>query len=354
MLMLVTASLDDESLQQLSDIGEVRYEPMARTGRLLSGSELVAAVDGVDVLVTEADRIGDEEMGAFTTLRVICACRGNPVNVDVQAATKHGLLILNAPGRNAQAVAELTVALLIMLSRNIQLAGAVMRESRSSGDGSQPHTWHRYLQLRGSELWGKTVGLLGIGAVGGSVAERLGPFAVRLVAFDPFVAEKRFEQLGVERVELDELLRQSDYVSVHASVSEASRGLIGERELRLMKPTAYFVNTARSAVSDEAALLKALQERRIAGAALDVFDEEPLPVGHPLFDLDNAILLPHIGGNTQEIAVHQGRIVVPDLQRLARGDRPMHVVNPEVWARFQLGDGATIGATAPESTGDAR
>jgi phosphoglycerate dehydrogenase-like enzyme len=348
MVILVTASLDEQSLDGLRTIGEVRYEPMIKTGKLLAGPDLVKKVDGVDILVTEADPVRDEDMQAFSTLKVICSCRGNPVNIDIAAASRHGLLVINTPARNAEAVAELTVALMIMLGRRIQAALSLLRESpdRKTNEGMRA-----YFELRGHELWGKSVGLVGFGAVACRVAERLRPFRIDLAAFDPYAPAERFAEFGAKSVGLDELMAQSDFVSIHAAVTASSRGLVGAGQLALMKPTAFFINTARSAVTDQAALVTALQERRIAGAALDVFDQEPLPDGHPLLMLDNVILLPHIGGNTFEIATHQGRIIVPDLQRLARGERPLNVVNDDVWASFDFKPGE-LRAVASDGKGE--
>ncbi len=329
----MTAALDDESLATLRDIAEVRYEPLIRTGRLLSGPELVSKLDGVDVFVTEADPVRDEDMAAFSTLKVICSCRGNPVNVDIEAASRHGLLVINTPARNAEAVAELTVALMIMLARKIPDAQAIVK---SPPDRSTRGGMRAYFELRGHELWDHNVGLVGLGAVAMRVVERLRAFGVHLAAFDPYAPAERFSELGVKSATLPELMAESDFVSVHAAVTDSSRGLVGARELALMKPTAYFINTARSAVTDQDALVTALKDRRIAGAALDVYDEEPLSPDHPLQRLDNVILLPHIGGNTFEIAVHQGRILVPDLVRLARGERPHNVLNRDVWPSFEF------------------
>jgi autoinducer 2 (AI-2) kinase len=346
--ILVTASLDDASLDELRQLGSVRYEPLVQTGRLLRGDDLVAALDGIDVFVTEADPVGSAEMSRLRTLKVICSCRGNPVNVDVDAATRHGLLVINTPGRNAEAVAELTVAMMVILGRNIPRA---IDFQRNVPTGDSMARMRSFFGLRGHELWSRTIGLVGLGAVGVKVAQRLRPFEVELVAFDPYAPAQRFFDLGVQSVGLDQLMSTSDYVSVHAAVTDSSRGIIGRTQFAAMKPTSFFINTARAAVTDERALVEVLRAHRIAGAALDVYETEPLSPEHPLMGLDNVILLPHIGGNTHEIAIHQGRVAVPDIRRLAEGRKPVHVVNPEVLATAGLPEFRRPAASV-DSTGD--
>ena len=332
MITLITASLEEQGLEQLRRYGEVRYEPTAQMRRLLSGSDLVQALRGVDIFVTEADPLTARELRELETLQAICSCRGTPVNIDVAAATERGIPVLYAPGRNADAVADLTVMLMIMLGRKVLPASSLLRD-REPGDDML--TMARiYYELRGSEMWHKTVGIVGMGAVGRKVAARLQPFGCSVIGYDPYVSQEVMSGSGVEKVELDELLARSDYVTLHALVSEGTRGMIGARELALMKPSAYFINVARSALTDEAALASTLGERRIAGAAFDVYDKEPLPLDHPFLALDNVILLPHIGGNTREVTEHQTEIIVPDLIRLISGERPRYVVNPEVLNSF--------------------
>jgi autoinducer 2 (AI-2) kinase len=238
--------------------------------------------------------------------------------------------VIHAPGRNADAVADLTIALMLMLMRNIMPAAALLR-SPNRDVGS---TARIYFDLRGRELWNKTVGIVGLGAVGRMVARRLIPFGVRLIAYDPFVPQEVMDDYQAAQVDLDTLMRESDIVTLHVYVTPRTRGLVGAREIGLMKKTAYFVNTARSAITDEKALCRALSDRRIAGAGLDVFDQEPLPPEHLFFSLDNVILLPHIGGATQEVTEHQTEIIVPDIERILRGERPRNIVNPEVLDRF--------------------
>jgi autoinducer 2 (AI-2) kinase len=193
-----------------------------------------------------------------------------------------------------------------------------------------------YSKLRGRELWHKTLGLVGLGAVGLGVARRVRPFGTRVIAFDPYVDIERAALAGVEIVSLDELLAQSDFVSLHAPVTEETRGLIGKSQLERIKQGAFLINTARSALVDEAAMLESLRAGRLAGAATDVLSVEPPGSDSELLATDNLIVTPHIGGNTEEIAGHQGQIIVEDLARLLRDGRPRFALNPEVARELDL------------------
>ncbi len=192
-----------------------------------------------------------------------------------------------------------------------------------------------FFELKGNELWGKTVGIIGLGAVGREVAKRLKGFGTKLLVYDPYVSQEAVDELDAAIVELDSLLREADVVTLHAALTDETKGMLGRRELDLMKPSALLVNTARAELTDEGALVDALEKGGIAGAALDVFVEEPPASDHPLLQLPNVIATPHIGGNTYEIPVHQSRIVVSDLERLFQGEKPLHVVNPETLDRFE-------------------
>ncbi len=331
--VLVTAAFDDASLERMRRFADVDHASFRDTMQILTGPSLVEALGDRDVLVTEMDVVEVAVLKRAPQLRVVAACRGDAVNVDVDACTAFGIPVLFAPGRNAEAVADLTLAFLLNLARRLPAASAFLSDpSVAAGDlGKMGQAFQRF---QGYELWGKTVGLVGLGAVGRAAAKRLAGFGARLLVADPYVSAEQATLAGCEKVDLDTLLRESDFVSLHAAVMEQTRGLLGAAELATMKPGSFLINTARAALVDEVALLDALDRGHLAGAALDTFAVEPPGADHPLVRHGSVIHTPHIGGNTNEVATHQGEIVSEALERLARGERPRCVLNPEALESF--------------------
>lgn len=292
-----------------------------------SPKQLVKEIDDADILVVNYAPVTEEVMDADKNLKLIGVTRGGPVNVDLQAATKRGIFVVNAPERTVDAVADFTIGLMIAEARNLARAyymlktGKVLKiNPRLFGDAI----------IQGIELPGKTLGIIGFGRIGRAVAVRAKGFDMRILAYDPYVKEDEFRSCGVEPVDLKTLLRESDFVSIHVRLTKETEHMIGENELRMMKKTAYLINTSRGKVVDEKALYKALKEKWIAGAALDVVEEEPISPANPLLELDNVTITPHIAGLTQEVPLKSALIIADEITKYIRGERLSRLVNKEL------------------------
>jgi len=285
-------------------------------GAVALPAEVTENLAAFHVLVVQFTPISRGFLEASTNLRVIGVLRGGTENVDVEFATDRGITVMNTPGRNARAVAECTMGMILGEIRNIARSHACLR----SGD------WRRVFPNSDAipELYEKTVGLVGYGAVGHLVAGYLHAFGSRILAYDPFAEG---DPSPAELVDLETLMRESDVVSIHARLTEETHHLIGEKELALMKPSAVVVNTARSGLIDEPALIRALSERRIMGAALDVFDTEPLPPDHPLLKLDNVTITPHLAGSTVDAFRNSPKLMARHLTRMLKGEGGLPIVN---------------------------
>ncbi len=315
--ILVADAIAPEGLAPLR--GDPRFELVDRPG--LSGDALAEAMIGVDaVLVRSATRITRESLVRADKLTVIGRAGVGVDTIDVDAATERGIAVLTAPAGNTISAAELTVALILALVRHVPGADRSMRAG----------PWDRK-SFSGAELQGKTLGLLGAGRIGSEVARRARAFGMHVLAYDPFLTEERAQSIGLELAALDAILRDADIISVHVPLTETTTGLVGEQQLGMMKKSAYIVNVARGGVIDEKALVRALTERRIAGAALDVFETEPLPPDDPLRSLDNVVLTPHLGASTAE-AQHSVALEIADAVRAAllEGDLSRAVNAPAI------------------------
>lgn len=276
--------------------------------------EVTSGLERFDILVVQFAPVSRRFIEASANLKWICVLRGGVENVDLPCAAARGIRVLNTPGRNARAVAECAFGMLLAEFRNI----ARSHERLKRG------VWTRDYPNKNAipEVHGKTIGLVGCGMIGRLMAGYVEAFGGKVLVYDPYG-----ENTPATRVDLDTLLKESDAVSLHARLTEESRHLIGERELALMKPSAVLINTARSGLIDEAALVRALQTRRILGAALDVFDTEPLPEDHPLLALDNVTLTPHIAGSTIDAFRNSPRLMAEHVKRMFRGARDIPIVS---------------------------
>jgi len=272
---------------------------------------------GIDILIVEEDKVPKIIFENCPDLKIVISMRGNPVNIDLEAAKESGVPVLYAPGRNAQAVAELTICLMLDLLRKTSDSFLDMKKGNWGKGKEDP-----YLRFRGKELQSSTVGLVGFGAIGQAVANLLNGFSSEVLAFDPYQTQDVFTHYCVSTVELDDLLRMSDLISIHVPLNPGTEDLLAERELSLIRPESFIINTARARIINQQALSQALIEKRIAGAALDVHYKEPHVIDDPLFKMDNVLFTPHIGGATQEVITRGSKIVIDDLVRYIQGDIP--------------------------------
>jgi D-3-phosphoglycerate dehydrogenase len=316
---LVTAPLRGPGFDKLRELVDVVYDPWIDQTplRIYSAEQLAerTAAERADVLVVESDSVAGPVFEL--PLRAIASTRGDPNNVDVRAATDAGIPVLYTPGRNADAVAEMTVALLFAATRQLLTADSDVRSGQVFRDGTIP-----YQRFRAWEVAGRTAGLVGLGAVARALKWRLEGLGLNVIAYDPYNDEAHHS--------LDELLAQSDIISMHAPVADDTVGMIGAAQFAAMRDDAVFLNTARAQLHDTDALVDALQCGKLAAAGLDHFVGEWLPVDHPLVGMSNVILTPHIGGATWNTEARQAQMVADDLAAVLSERTPTHIVNPEV------------------------
>jgi D-3-phosphoglycerate dehydrogenase len=311
MRVLVTEKLAESGLALLRQDFRVDVRPE------LAGGGLAEAIGPYEALIVRSQtQVDAGVVDAGANLKVVARAGIGLDNIDVEAATRRGVMVVNAPQSNILSAAEHTMALLLALARNVPLATATLRGGN----------WDRE-RFQGVELHGKTLGIVGLGQVGRMVAQRGLSFGMRLIAYDPYVSRERARQLSAELMpDLGALLVQADFVTIHLPRTPETEKLIGERELSLMKEEARLVNTARGGIVDEAALEAALREGRLAGAALDVFEKEPV-TDHPLFGLDNVVVTPHLGASTREAQDKAGTAIAEMVSLALHGEFVPFAVN---------------------------
>ena len=305
MKVLVAAPLHERAIEILKNAGlEVVYEEYPDQEKL---KELVRDVSAI--IVRSKPKVTKEIIDAAPNLKVIARAGVGLDNIDVEYAKSKGIEIVNAPAASSRSVAELAIALIFNVARKIAFADRKMREG----------VWAKK-QCMGFELEGKTLGVIGFGRIGYSVAKMASAIGMKILIYDVNKDYERAREVGGKFVELEELLKNSDVVTIHVPLLESTYHLINEERLKLMKSTAVLINTSRGAVVDTNALVKALQEGWIAGAGLDVFEEEPLPKDHPLTKLDNVVLTPHIGASTVEAQERAGIEVAEKVVKILKGE----------------------------------
>lgn len=287
-------------------VGEVIYNT---SGKPLSAADLMQIIPGVDGYIAGLDSITAEVIAAADRLKVIARYGVGVDAVDLEAARRRGIVVTNTPGANAASVAELTLGLILALARDIPLAASSTRQGE-------------WLRLQGIALGGKTIGLIGFGAIGREVARLLSGFDCTLLAYDPLVSASQASAFKARLVSREEVISQADFLSLHCPVTEETRQMVNSAFLAAMKPGAFLINTARGELVNEEALLEALDSGKLRGAALDVFASEPPPKDSPLLSHPRLIATPHIGAHTDGAANAMGWMALNDCLAVLRGEQP--------------------------------
>ena len=310
MKILVTDEIAEEAMNKLKEKHEVVFQE-------LRGEELKKEIGNYDALmVRSATKVTKDIIQAAERLKVIGRAGVGVDNIDVEEATKKGIIVVNSPTGASISVAELTIGHMISLARHLTKADKTMKEG----------IWAKK-QLKGRELHGKTLGIVGCGNIGKVVAKYAKAFNMEVIGYDPFLSKEEMEEHGIKKVDsLEELMKTADFVSLHIPHIPQTHHLINEKMLSLMKPTAYLINCARGGIVDEEALYEALKEKKIAGAALDVYEKEP-PEKSPLFELENVVFTPHLGASTVEGQIRAGVICAEQILKVLDGEEPDYWVN---------------------------
>ena len=318
MKVLVSEPLAGEGVARLREQVDVDVRFDLTQDQLL---DVIGQYDGL--IVRSATAVDADLLQRADRLKVIGRAGVGVDNIDVEAATRSGVLVVNAPQSNVLSAAEHTMALLLTMVRNVLPADASIRRGE----------WERE-KFSGIELHGKTLGIAGLGRIGTLVAQRASSFGMRLMAYDPYVSKNRAAQLGIELVStIEDLCREADFLTIHMPKSTETKGMISDAQFAAMKPGVRLVNTARGGLIDEDALVRALKEGRVAGAALDVFEQEP-PTESPLVEFDSVVLTPHIGGQTAEAQTKAGVAIAEQVLLALKGDFVPYAVNIQAGTEF--------------------
>lgn len=326
--VLITAPFAPDQALDLDDVLDIEVGASSTSDKSIVDGPDGEGFRSVAGVVCETDLIDQKALDAAPELRFVVATRANPVNVDVAACTERGIPVACTPGRNADVTADLAFGLLLSTVRQISGGERFLR----AGEWNPEDPFEPYRRFRGIGLNGRVLGIVGGGAIGRRMAQRSLGFGMTPLVYDPFVSQDELADLA-ELTSLEDLLQRSDVVTIHAPLNEATRGLIGPEELALLRPEAFLVNAGRAAIVDEGALIEVLRSGRIAGAGFDVYWEEPVPTSHPLLNLANVTLLPHIGGASDDVVTEHSRMAADALRAWATGQTPSHVVNPEALLR---------------------
>lgn len=311
-------------------IDEVGVDILRRVAKITVASAasedvLVEEIRDMDaVIIRTVGKISAKVIESANKLKVIGRHGAGYDNVDVETATKYGIPVVYTPEANTESVADHTIGLMIAVAKKIPQAHLALTKNCD---------WFVRYKYIGTEIYGKTLGIIGLGRIGRAVARRAKGFKMKILAYDPLISEAAAKKLGVKLVDLETLLRNSDFVSLHVPLTKETQGLVGQKELEMMKDGAYLINTSRGEIINENAVYEALVEGKLAGAAFDVYTREPPDRENPLFKLDNVVATPHMAAHTQEALRRMAVDVASDVVRVLRGRKPKYIINPEVYRK---------------------
>jgi len=340
MRIFITADFSQEGMKRLTDAGhDVRYCCWGATHEICTEEQLIEKLKGFDVLFVGYEQI-TENVIKKSDVKIICSIRGGPrANINVDYSTSRGIPVIYTLGREAIPVADFTMGQIIGLVRQIIKTDRELRSGKFTAPaqsyGSEKDViWDMSLEgpwesRKGIELAGKILGLVGFGTVGQEVAKRATGFDMKIIAHDPYQRDAAFIKYRVEKVELDDLCRRSDIISIHARGTEKNKGMISEKEFSLMRKGVYFINNARAAIVDEQALREAVHSGKVAGVALDVFHNEPVRIDDPFLKMENTVVTPHIAGAGLEVVCRHSDMLCDDFFSLLKGEMPKAIINPE-------------------------
>ena len=312
MKILVADKISDEAIKMLKEKHEVVFSELDPKG-------LLNEIEKYDALVIRSrTKVTKEVIKKGKNLKVIGRAGVGVDNIDVPEATKRKIPVVNAPGGATVSVAELTFAHMLSLARNLSKSDKTMKNGE----------WEKKT-LKGTELCDKTLGLIGSGRIGTEVGKMAIAFGMKVIVYDPYLSKETAEEQGFELADLDSLLKNSDFISIHTPLTDETKKMIDEKEFKKMKNTAFIVNCARGGIIDENALYNSLKEGKIRGAALDVYENEP-PKNSPLLTLDNIVFTPHIGASTKEAQIRAGTITVEQVLKVLKNEKPDFCVNREI------------------------
>jgi len=330
--ILLTAEVDESNISELKELGEITEAGWKTEMKKLGEDELIPLLRDKDIFITSYDNVTKKVIDSAPYLKLIACTRANPVNIDVDAAKKKGIDVIYTPGRNSDSTAEFAVALILNIARQIPFAYAAIKDGSITLDQPGPQksdvTWSvvkgvsPYVKYKGVQLKNKNVGIVGYGSIGRRVANILRGFGMYVLVYDPYVPELEIDEPGRKKVDFDTLVRESDFITCHIKDTPQTREMFTMKQFKMMKKTAYFINDSRGLVVNEKDLIEALRTREIAGAALDVFENEPLYKDHPFVsgELDNIVVTPHIAGATVDSIVNHTQMIIGEVKRFVNGE----------------------------------